>query len=257
MWEEPCISGEKGSGAVFFSGCPLRCCFCQNHELSAGNFGKEISVNRLSEIFLELQEQGAHNINLVSPTQYVPWIIEALDISKPGLKIPVVYNTGGYDDADTLKMLDGYVDIYLPDFKYMDARLSERYSRAPDYFEIASKAVLEMYRQTGRAVLDENGLMRRGLLVRHLVIPSCYRDSLDILQWIYENLPPDDILVSVMSQYTPGFGNIKFKEIERRVTAFEYKRVAQRACALGFKGYVQGKGSANAGYRPPFSLEGV
>lgn len=256
-WEEPCLSGTEGSGAVFFSGCPLRCRFCQNYEISEGNFGRDISVSRLADIFLELQRQGAHNINLVSPTPYVPWILEALDAAKPDLSVPVVYNTGGYESADTLRALDGRANVYLPDLKYKDDALAARYSDAPGYFGFASRAVLEMYRQTGPAVFDGRGLMRRGLLIRHLALPGAYRDSIAILEWIAANLPPEAIRVSLMSQYTPMRRSAGHPELDRRLTTFEYEKVTDAAAKLGLIGYVQRRESADAAFTPPFDLTGV
>lgn len=256
-WEEPCLSGTAGSGTVFFSGCPLRCCFCQNHTVSAGNFGRDISVSRLCRIFLELQDEGAHNINLVSPTPYVPWIIEALDIAGSDLTIPVVYNTGGYERTDTLRAMEGYADIYLPDMKYMDSAMSERYSSAPDYFEIASAAILEMYRQTGPVVMDGKGILQRGLIIRHLVLPGGYRDSLRILEWIADSFPVGDIFVSLMSQYTPMHESAAYPEINRRITTFEYQKVMDRAAELGIKGFTQQRSAAREEYTPPFDLTGV
>jgi putative pyruvate formate lyase activating enzyme len=203
MGEEPCLSGTAGSGAVFFSGCPLRCCYCQNRPVSAGNFGRDISVSRLADIFLELQRQGAHNINLGSPTPYVPWIVRAREAAGPALSVPIVYNTSGYENVETLRTLDGWVDVYLPDLKYRDDALAARYSEAAGYFEIASEAIVEMYRQTGPAVFDERGLMRRGLLIRHLVLPGAYRDSIAILEWIAANLPAEAIRVSLMTSIRP------------------------------------------------------
>lgn len=257
QWEEPCISGTSGSGTVFFSGCPLQCCFCQNYQISAQNFGREISIERLSEIFLELQAQGAHNINLVNPTHYVPWILAALGLAKPRLKIPIVCNSGGYETLETLRLLEGAVDIYLPDLKYVSAERSLRYSGAGDYFEVASRAIIEMYRQTGKAVLDTDGILQRGLIIRHLVLPMGMADSIAVLEWIAENLPLDEIFVSVMSQYTPFYRSVAFPEINRRVSTFEYNRVLARARALGLRGFLQERNAAKEEYTPPFDLEGV
>ncbi len=257
FWEEPPLSGENGSGTVFFSGCPLRCCFCQNHRISSENYGKEISVRRLSEIFLELQEQKAHNINLVSPTHYVPWIISALELVKNKLVIPVVYNTGGYETVETLRMLDGYIDIYLPDLKYFDSAAAGKYSSAPDYFKAASKAVLEMHRQVGKTVLGEDGMMRRGLLIRHLVLPGGRKDSAEIMEWIASNLPKDEVRLSLMSQYTPCFESARFREINRPVTTFEYRSVVDRAVSLGLSGFMQEKSAARDDFIPAFDLTGV
>ncbi|HAN43941.1 MAG TPA: radical SAM protein [Ruminococcaceae bacterium] len=257
FWEEPCISGKNGSGTVFFSGCQLKCCFCQNYKISAENFGKEVAAERLAEIFLELQAQNASNINLVSPTHYAGKIIQALDIAKPKLKIPVVYNSSGYENIQTLKMLEGYVDVYLPDIKYMDSQMSKKYSNAENYFEYASKAVLEMFRQVGKAVFDENGLIKRGLIIRHLVLPKGADDTLKIIDWISNNLPKEDILLSLMSQYTPCYKSELYPEINRKISTYEYNKTVKKADELGFKGYAQQKSSAKEEYTPPFDLEGV
>lgn len=256
MWEEPCISGKNGSGTVFFSGCCLKCCFCQNYRISSENFGKNITPARLAEIFLELQNMGAHNINLVSPTQFVPQIIEALDLCRGGLTIPTVYNTGGYENVETLKMLEGYIDIYMPDLKYFDSGLSAKFSGAPDYFEYASEALKEMYRQAG-AYHIEDGLLKRGMIVRHLTLPGCRRDSVKILEWLSENFPVKNILLSLMSQYTPCFRSFEHKEISRRISTFEYNFVLEKARELGFEGYMQEKSSAKEDYTPDFDLEGI
>ncbi|NLG36960.1 MAG: radical SAM protein [Clostridiales bacterium] len=257
FWEEPCLSGERGSGAVFFSGCPLRCCYCQNHAVSAGNFGQDITPERLSEIFLALEAQGAHNVNLVSPTPHVPWIIEALGMTAGALTIPVVYNTGGYESVETLRALAGMVGVYLPDIKYQSGELSGRYSSAPDYFTHTARAVEEMVRQTGPAVFDEQGIMTRGVLIRHLAIPGCWRDSVAILRWIAENLPRDGIRVSLMRQFTPMHESARFPEINRRLTTYEYEKITDTAAELGLLGYVQLPGAAGAQYVPTFDLTGV
>ena len=201
FWEEPCISGQNGSGTVFFSGCPLRCCFCQNGKISAGNFGKEISVNRLAEIFLMLQAQGAHNINLVNPTHYLPWVRDALQLAR--LRVPVVWNSGGYERAEALRAMEGLVDIYLPDLKYAGSVRAERYSGASDYWAAATKAIREMHRQTGKPVWDASGLLRKGVVIRHLVLPKGVQDAAAVLDWIAGTFLPGEVLVSLMSQYTP------------------------------------------------------
>lgn len=204
MWEEPCISGKNGSGTVFFSGCNLRCVYCQNYEISRQNngAGKEISDKKLSEVFLRLQEQHANNINLVTPTPYVPNIINALDMVKDKLHIPTVYNCGGYESVETLKMLDGYIDIYMPDFKYCDSETAKKYSEAPDYPETVTKALEEMHRQTKE--LEWNGdLLKKGLIVRHLVLPYQRKQSMKILDLLKETVPQKDMLLSLMSQFTP------------------------------------------------------
>lgn len=253
-WEEPCISGERGSGTVFFSGCPLKCCYCQNYKISAENFGREITVRRLADIFLDLQRQGAHNINLVNPTHYVPWILEALDSAR--LHIPVVYNSGGYETMETLRALEGYVSVYLPDLKYFDSARSQRYSAASDYFEVASKAVEEMYRQVGKPKF-EGGLIKSGMIVRHLVLPKGRQDSMKVFDWLAGRFSPDEILVSLMSQYTPFHRSAQFPEINRRLMSFEYNSVLARVSELGFNGYMQEKSAAKEEYTPAFDLQGV
>lgn len=257
QWEEPCISGTVGSGTVFFSGCPLCCCFCQNYQLSAENFGKEITTQRLAEIFLELQDQGAHNINLVNPTHYVPWIIEALKIAGHRLHLPVVYNSGGYERYETLRMLDGLIDIYLPDLKFAESDRSNRYAGAPDYFEVATAAILEMYRQVGGTIFDQDGLLKKGLVIRHLVLPKGRFDSAAVLEWIAQNLPKEKIIISLMSQFTPFYRCAEFPEINRRISTFEYNYVLSKAQKLGLKGYMQEKSSAKEEYTPLFDLSGV
>lgn len=258
FWEEPCISGTKGSGTVFFSGCTLKCCFCQNHSISSGEIGKEISSEHLGEIFLSLQKQGAHNINLVTATQFLPWILPALDSVKEELKIPVVYNCGGYEKPEIIDLLKDYVDIYLPDLKYYDTSLSARYSKAPDYFPAASKAVKHMIQQTGKPVFDENGILQKGVIVRHMVLPGCKKDSFAILHWMKENLPEDSYLLSLMSQYTPCYKSCEYPEINRRITTYEYNKVLDEAISLGLvNGFMQERSSAKEEYTPPFDLEGI
>lgn len=256
MWEEPCISGTRGSGTVFFSGCNLKCCFCQNYKISHENHGKSITESRLAEIFLELQRQGAHNINLVSPTPYVLQIISALDMCRGKLNIPIIYNTGGYEKVDTIKLLDGYVDVYLPDFKYFDNALGEKYSGVDNYFETVTAALKEMYRQTGSCCI-EDGIIRRGTVIRHLALPSHRDDSVRILEWIAENLPRDGVLVSLMSQYTPFYKSAEHKEISRRISTFEYNYVLDKAASLGLKGFMQERSSAKEEYTPDFDLSGI
>lgn len=255
--EEPCISGKNGSGAVFFSGCSLKCCFCQNYPISTENFGREITTERLAEIFLELQEKGAHNINLVNPTHELFFIIPALEKVKNKLRIPIVYNTGGYEKAETLKNLDGLIDIYLPDFKYMDSELSMKYSAAKNYSDYAKSAILEMFRQTGKAVIDDNGIMQKGLIIRHMILPKCYHDSIKIMEWIAGNLPVNDIFVSVMRQYTPCYDAVKFPEINRKLTTFEYEKVLDRCVELGINGFSQEKSSSTLAMTPDFDLSGI
>ncbi len=259
-WEEPCISGTNGSGTVFFSGCNLKCVFCQNHTLSHENFGKEVSVERLAEIFLELQEQGAHNINLVTATHYLPSIKEAFDLLGPKLTIPVVYNCGGYERVETIREYSKYIDIYLPDLKYYDAELSAKYSKAGDYFAHASKAIEEMVRLTGVLHWNEKNpdLLDRGVIIRHMVLPGAKEDSIRLLHWIKDTLPEGQYLVSLMSQYTPFHKSVDFPEINRRITSYEYHKVLDTAIDLGLvHGYMQEKSSAKEEYTPPFDLSGV
>ena len=254
-WEEPCISGAKGSGTVFFSGCSLKCVFCQNYKLSHNNYGETVTKERLGEIFLELEEQGAENINLVNPTHFIPVIAQTLrDYS---VKIPVVYNSSGYERVESLRCLEGLIDIYLPDLKYYDSEVSAKYAAAPDTNEYASSAVLEMARQVGAPVFDEQGRMTRGLMVRHLILPANTNQSIKILQWVKENLP-ERIYVSLMCQYTP-YGNLEaYPELNRRITKREYEKVVRYMEQLGLlDGYVQERSSANQEYIPDFSLQGV
>lgn len=237
-WEEPCISGDKGSGTVFFSGCNFSCMYCQNYEISQNDFGEEISVERLAEIFLEQQEKGVHNINLVTPTPYVPQIIEALKIAKAqGLTLPIVYNTNGYDSVETIKMLDGFVDIYLPDLKYFDDDVALKYSKIPHYFETASEAILEMQRQIEKAEFDENGIMQRGLIIRHLILPGNVLQTKKILAWIKEHLPKD-VYVSIMAQYFPAHKAKEDSIINRKITQKEYDMVLDLACDFD-NGFIQ------------------
>ena len=261
-WEEPCLSGPEGSsggsGAVFFSGCTLRCRFCQNHSISSEGTGRELSVQQLARIFLELQEKGAYNINLVTPTQYLPSIIPALDMVRDKLHIPVVCNCGGYERTETVQALRDYVDIWLPDLKYFDSRLSRQMSGAEDYFACASAAVAQMIRQTGPPVLDERGLMRSGVIIRHMVLPGHRDDSLRLLSWMRENLPEGQYLISLLSQYTPIGRDSLYPELNRRITSYEYDKVVDCALSLGLtQGFLQKKSSAREEYTPPFNLEGL
>jgi len=254
-WEEPCISGTRGSGTVFFSGCSLKCVFCQNYQISRDNFGKEISEERLVEIFDELKEQGAHNINLVNPTHYALQLTDTLAKNKP--EIPVVYNTGGYDSIETLKQLDGLVDIYLTDIKYVSESVSKKYSKAADYFEVASAAALEMFRQTGEAVFDDEGIMQKGIIIRHLVLPGNISQAMKTLDWVSANLP-ESTVVSIMSQYTPCGDLSEYPTINRRLSEREYDTVLEYADKLGLENaYIQELDSSAEEYIPPFDLNGV
>lgn len=261
FWEEPCISGDAGSGAVFFSGCPLHCVFCQNENIANGTVGKEISLERLVDIFLELQEKRANNINLVTPGHFVPQIVKALDqAKKEGLTLPVVYNTSSYETVDTIKRLEGYVDIYLPDFKYMSQVLSKKYSHAPDYAEVAKAAIAEMVRQTGKAVFvngDEDNLILRGTIVRHLTLPGCMEDSMQILKYLHETYG-DMIYISIMNQFTPLSNLEKYPELNRRITDEEYETLVDYAIEIGIEnGFIQEGDTAEESFIPAFDCEGV
>ena len=258
MWEEPCISGESGSGTVFFTGCNLGCVYCQNREIADGHIGFEITAERLAKIFLEQQSRGANNINLVTPTHYVPHIIRALDtVRGRALKIPVLYNCGGYESVKTLKMLEGYVDIYLPDFKYMDSEIAKRYSNAADYPETAKKAIAEMVRQTGECAFDENGIMQKGTLVRHLVLPSYIENSEKVIEYLY-NTYGGSIYMSIMNQYTPMPYVESYPEINRAVTDEEYNEVIDFAVDLGVENaFVQEGGAVSESFIPLFDGEGI
>lgn len=291
FWEEPCLSGTKGSGTVFFSGCCLCCVFCQNHEIamdsanpdmpSAPGTGKEITIERLAEIFLELQEKGAHNINLVTPSHFIPQIVSALILSKnQGLILPVVYNTGSYETVEALKMLDGLVDIYLPDLKYCSSELSARYSNTPDYFSCACKAIEEMFRQAGEpkflsdgssdlSELSEHSLLQKGVIVRHLLLPGCLEDSKKVLTYLYQTYG-DSVFISIMSQYTPMkhlFSGTdmthvshlnQYPELTRRVTKTEYDALTDFALSLGIENaFIQEMDVAEESFIPSFRFEGL
>ncbi len=268
-WEEPCISGTEGSGAVFFSGCPLHCVFCQNREIAGGAAGKKISAERLSEIFLELQEKGANNINLVTAGHFAPQVVWALEAAKrQSLKIPIVYNTSSYECVDTIKSLEGLVDIYLPDFKYMDAGLGARYSHAKDYSSVAKTAIAEMVRQSGPAQFEggdmseedpvEAGLlMKRGTIVRHLILPGCTWDSKNVIRYLYETYG-DTIYISIMNQFTPLAGLSEYPELNRKITDREYDEVVDCAISLGVEcGFIQEGETAEESFIPAFDGEGV
>lgn len=255
FWEEPCISGTRGSGAVFFTGCPLGCIFCQNYAISRKKqIGKTVSPDRLAQIFENLTAQGAHNINLVTPTHFVPAILEALSIHRP--TVPVVYNCGGYESLETLKLLEGHVDIYLPDFKYAEGSLAAELSDAPDYPETAEIAIREMIRQTGPAEYDADGIMTHGTIVRHLILPGHTKNSIAVLDWLAQNLP-EGVPVSLMAQYVPCGRAAEFPPLDRRITKREYEKVQDHLFSLGLDGYVQERESASKSYIPPFDLSGV
>ncbi len=254
MWEEPPISGERGSGTIFFSGCNLRCVFCQNKAISKGDTDAKIyDADSLAELMLKVEDMGALNINLVPPTHFAEPIAKALEKIKTKLTIPVVYNSSGYELVSSLKLLDGLVDVYLPDFKYASNELAKKYSSAPDYPKTAASALTEMYRQTGAVAFDDDGMILRGVIVRHLVLPSNRKDSIAVLDTLAKLLPIKDIRLSLMSQYTPEFAtDCEYKELHRRVTSFEYNSVLDHALSLGFEGYFQHRSSATASYTPDF-----
>ncbi len=254
-FEEPCISGKNGSGTVFFSNCNLSCDFCQNYEISQQGNGKEISIERLSEIFIEQQEKGANNINLVSPTSYAVQIIEAIKIAKSkGLKIPIIYNTNGYENIETIKMLNGYIDIYLPDLKYAENELAKKYSKIENYFEIATEAIKEMNKQVGRNEYDENGIIKKGIIIRHLILPNHTENTKKVLKWVSENMPRD-ITISIMAQYFPTYKAKNIKDINRKITKYEYKKIENYLYSLDLQnGYIQEIGKNEEEYVPKWEI---
>ena len=258
MWEEPCLSAKGGAGTVFFSGCNLRCIYCQNHEIAAGHAGKAISIERLSEIFLELQRKGAKNIDLVTPSHYTPAIREALLLARQGgLRVPVVYNCGGYESVETIKSLEGLIDIWMPDFKYADAGLAKSFSMAEDYEETAKRALAEMVRQKPQTVFDGDGCMKEGVLVRHLVLPGHINNSKKVLSYLWETYK-DRICVSIMSQYTPVRESKDYPELNRSLTKREYEKVLAHALKLGFtNAYIQEGRADKKSFIPAFDLTGV
>ena len=252
-WEEPPISGSRGSGTVFFAGCNLRCVFCQNRAISREGVGSPVTEEELGDRLLVLQETGVHNINLVTPTHYTAGLARLLEKLKPRLHIPVVWNSGGYESPEALRMMEGLVDIYLPDFKYISSDLAAAYSAAPDYAERATEAVLEMYRQVGK-YREADGLAVKGLIIRHLVLPGCRADSIAVLRHIAAILPTGDVRISVMRQYTPDFAmDCPHKNLHRRVTEFEYTSVLDEASKLGLEGFSQGKDAASKAFTPDFT----
>ena len=254
FWEEPPISGKNGSGTIFFSGCNLNCVFCQNEEISSGCFGKEITVERLREIYFELINQGAHNINLVTGTHFINAIAKSLEQPLP---VPVVYNCGGYENINSLKLLDSKIQIYLPDLKYADNELALKYSDAPDYFEIATNAIKEMYHQVGNYEFDENGIMTKGVIIRHLILPNQLENTKMVINWIKNNFKNGEVLFSLMSQFTPN-KTCKLPELSRRLTQEEYDEIEEYLFESGIEdGFMQELSSAKEEYIPPFNLEGV
>ena len=258
FWEEPCISGENGSGTVFFSGCNMGCVYCQNQDISHEGFGREITVERLAEIFLELQGKKAHNINLVTPTHFVPHIVTAVETSrKNGLAIPIVYNTSGYEKVQNIRALKDTVDVFLPDFKYLDSETAQKYSFCSDYPQVVKAAIAQMVKQTGPCVFDDDGMIQKGVVVRVLVLPNHTEEAKRIIEYLYSTYG-DDIFISIMSQYTPCTDLHKYPEINRRLTQQEYDEVIDFAVELGLEnGFVQEGESASESFIPPFNLEGV
>ena len=258
FWEEPCISGEKGSGTVFFSNCTLKCVFFQNNDISECSAGKEISIERLSDIFLELQHKGALNINLVTPTHYVPQIIEGLKIAKnKGLNLPIIYNSSGYENIETLRYLKGYIDVYLPDLKYFSNKYSLKYSNAKDYFNFAIKAIDEMVKQVGDIQFDKNGIIKKGVIVRHLLLPGLLFDSKKILDYLHKTYD-DKIYISIMNQYTPLAHVENYPEINKKISEKYYNTIIDYAISIGIQNaFIQEEGTAKESFIPAFDYEGV
>lgn len=258
FWEEPCISGEEGSGTVFFSGCSLGCVYCQNHNIAKGLAGRKITIERLSDIFIELQEKGANNINLVTPSHYVPQIIQAIDMAKrKGLDLPIVYNTSGYERVETIRLLQGYVDIYLPDLKYQSGQISKKYSNAENYFSYASEAIGEMIRQVGTPIFNERGIMTKGVIVRHLTLPGYLQDSKNLVKYLYQTYR-HKIYISIMNQYTPMSGLEQYPELNSRIEEAEYEELVDYAIELGVEqGFIQEGETASESFIPEFNGEGV
>ncbi len=254
-YEEPCISGKNGSGTVFFSNCNLSCEFCQNYEISQEGLGKEISIERLAQIFLMQQSKGVHNINLVSPTSYAIQIIEAIKIAKKnGLKIPIIYNTNGYENIETIKLLKGYIDVYLPDLKYAQNDLAKKYSKIDNYFEIATSAIKEMRLQAGENEYDENGMIQKGIIIRHLILPNHTENTKQVLKWVKENMPKD-ITVSVMAQYFPTYKAKNIEDLKRGITKNEYKKIENFLYNLDIEnGYIQERGNQEEIYVPKWEI---
>lgn len=258
FFEEPPISGKEGSGAVFFSCCNFKCVFCQNHEISQEYKGMEVSIEKLSKIFLNLQNQGANNINLVTPTHYVPQIIEALDIAKnKGLSIPILYNTNGYDSLETIKLLNGYIDVYLPDFKYFDDKYAMKYSKINNYKQNLIPVLKEMYSQVGKPQFNDNGIIKKGMIIRHLMLPGLLFDSKKVIDSIY-NTFKDNVYISIMNQYTPMFNAKNYPEINKTLSEKHYESLIDYAASIGVKnGFVQDTGTNSTEFVPSFNFEGV
>ncbi|MGL4730641.1 MAG: radical SAM protein [Clostridium sp.] len=258
FWEEPCISGENGSGTIFFSNCNLKCVFCQNYKISTEGFGKEISIERLSDIFLEQQERGVNNINLVTPTHYIPQIVEAIKMAKDkGLTLPIVYNSNGYESVEALKLLRGYIDVYLPDLKYFNDKYAIKYSKAKNYFDNATKVIKEMFMQVGRPIFDENGLIKKGVIIRHLMLPGLLFDSKKIVDYIYKTYK-DDVFLSLMNQYTPFYNCMEYEELTKPLNPKHYEALIEYCVELGYKNaFIQEQGTCKESFIPNFDLDGV
>ena len=257
-YEEPCISGKNGSGTIFFSNCNLRCIYCQNYEISQEGVGKEVSIQRLAEIFIEQQNRNVNNINLVTPTMYVYQIIEAIKIArKNGLELPIIYNSNGYENIETIKALDGYIDVYLPDLKYFYDEIAIKYSNAPNYFDVATKAIQEMYRQVGKVELDKDGIIKKGVIIRHLILPNYIQNSKNILKWIKDDMP-NSVFVSIMAQYFPTYKAKKDNLLNRKVSLKEYNEIQNYIYKIGLEnGYIQDLEDCEEGYVPNFNFENV
>ena len=260
IYEEPCISEDNGSGTIFFSNCNLKCVYCQNYEISQLGKGKEVSTNRLAEIFLEQQERNVNNINLVTPTMYIYQIIEAIKIAKKGgLSIPIIYNSNGYENMDTIRLLNGYIDVYLPDLKYYSNEIAIKYSKAPDYFEITTNAIKEMYKQVGGVKLDENGIIKKGLIIRHLILPNHIQNTKNVLKWVKNNMN-DNVYISIMTQYFPTYKSKEYEEINRSLTLKEYNVIKKYMITLGItNGYIQeyNNNCNEEIYVPNFNFENI
>ena len=257
-YEEPCISGENGSGTIFFTGCNMRCVYCQNHKISEGMYGEEITIERLSEIFLEQQSRKVENINLVTPTIYVDQIILAIKLAKTkGLKVPIVYNSSGYESEDSLKKLEGYIDIYLPDFKYASSEMGKKYSGVSNYFETVTKAIVEMKRQKPENIYNEKGVLQSGVIIRHMILPNNLQNSKDVISWIFNNLGKETC-ISIMSQYFPTHKAKEHPEINRKITKRELKEIEDYLFELNMiNGYIQELGEDEEGYVPDFNLNNI
>ncbi|WP_428867692.1 radical SAM protein [Clostridium sediminicola] len=256
MWEEPCISGSKGSGTIFFSNCNLKCVFCQNHKISSSGYGKEFSIKELSDIMISQQSKGAHNINLVTPTHYVPQIIEAIKLAKKnGLTIPIVYNTNSYENVETIGGLKDYIDIYLADLKYFNGKYAQKYSNAPDYFSIAKNSISEMYRNVGSPDFDEKNIMQKGIIIRHLMLPGLLFDSKKIIDYIF-NIYGDNVYLSLMNQYTPTFRSCEYPEINKSINPKHYESLTEYCISKGIKNaFIQDEGTVSESFIPDFNKD--